>query len=464
VHPYRRRDGKSPYWYVDTIDPATGKRRRVSTKETDIRKARKKAEELAARPRGVDITLGDALDAYVETLKADGKRSWRDALARADKTLGRVREGDPADRWAGRFSLDAAMLVSRLTPQHVRALKVARAQEGNAPGTIAAELRNLRAAVRAAEDAGYAGAAVKRWGVPKVDAKLRYLDVAEAQRVLRRLHPDTPVPSGRHRKMVVPKGQTYRQRQDVHDLFLALVLTGGRWNEIAHLTPRQINLRERTLTLYGFKGQRERTIPLVDEAVAMFQRRLDNMVGSYVFPGVGVRARKGPSRAIYRAMDAVGCNDPGIVAAFGRATIHSLRHTYGAWLRQRGLALDEIQPLLGHADIKTTQIYAPVVQADVLTRASLALANAAAQMQSIGTPPAHLPDTVCQTADRDSPNALPNQGNLGAPSRARTGDPRLRRSLLYPTELRAPEALLSRRRRFGQCDQFSDRPKRKLSA
>ena len=37
---------------------------------------------------------------------------------------------------------------------------------------------------------------------------------------------------------------------------------------------------------------------------------------------------------------------------------HSLRHTYATILLHRGLSLDEIQKLLGHASISTTQIYA----------------------------------------------------------------------------------------------------------
>lgn len=37
---------------------------------------------------------------------------------------------------------------------------------------------------------------------------------------------------------------------------------------------------------------------------------------------------------------------------------HSLRHTFASWLAQKGTSIYEIQKLLGHSDIKTTQIYA----------------------------------------------------------------------------------------------------------
>jgi site-specific recombinase XerD len=36
---------------------------------------------------------------------------------------------------------------------------------------------------------------------------------------------------------------------------------------------------------------------------------------------------------------------------------HFLRHTFASWLVQKGVSIYEINKLLGHADIKTKQIY-----------------------------------------------------------------------------------------------------------
>ena len=42
----------------------------------------------------------------------------------------------------------------------------------------------------------------------------------------------------------------------------------------------------------------------------------------------------------------------------GLSKLHSLRHTYATMLLHKGLLIDEIQKLLGHNEINTTQIYA----------------------------------------------------------------------------------------------------------
>jgi site-specific recombinase XerD len=47
---------------------------------------------------------------------------------------------------------------------------------------------------------------------------------------------------------------------------------------------------------------------------------------------------------------------------------HSLRHTFASWLVQKGVSIYEVSKLLGHSDIKTTQIYAHL-RGDDLKRA-----------------------------------------------------------------------------------------------
>lgn len=45
------------------------------------------------------------------------------------------------------------------------------------------------------------------------------------------------------------------------------------------------------------------------------------------------------------------------LAGIGHVRLHDLRHTYASWLRQAGIDLEEVQRLLGHDSITTTQRY-----------------------------------------------------------------------------------------------------------
>jgi len=44
---------------------------------------------------------------------------------------------------------------------------------------------------------------------------------------------------------------------------------------------------------------------------------------------------------------------------------HSLRHTFATWLVQKGVSIYKVSKLLGHADVKTTQIYASLMLDDL---------------------------------------------------------------------------------------------------
>jgi len=115
-------------------------------------------------------------------------------------------------------------------------------------------------------------------------------------------------------------------------IWLALMLMCGlRISEI-----QTVELGEDFITVIG-KGNKERRVPAPKWLLKALRR----------FKAEGRGGYKQRKTVVDRYLRDLGYDH-----------FHSLRHTFASILLDRGLALDEIQVLLGHASISTTQIYA----------------------------------------------------------------------------------------------------------
>jgi len=366
----RKRPG-SPYFMLDAPDPRGGPRIRCSTKQTTKKAAQQWAVDFLAglqdaarmdRDGRTAVSLKGALGDYLKALGAAQKPSYRNLAALCRKTLGDM---------PGRWSLDGEMWLHDLTTADLERLKVARAAEGAAAQTVAHELKLLRASARYAKVLGHRVPDIDRWGLPKLPTKTRYLSWDEYQRVYAWLSPDRMrqgTRRGRPMEAYSVKSPAERSDlQDAQDLLVTLCLTGGRWSEIAKLTWEQVDLQGGVITLWGSKTAKERAVPIAKDVMAVLQRRwAERRPGAHLVFGGRVGLRVQPCRAISRAMEAVGLNRPDLVERSGRATLHSLRHTYASWLRQRGADLDVVSDMLGHASLTMTRRYAHLRRAEVL--------------------------------------------------------------------------------------------------
>lgn len=367
----------SPFWYFDVPDPShpSGRRRR-STKT----KLRKEAERIAAgqltalfekrKPAGHrEVTLAAAIDEYIETARSKKLASVKNMEAYRDKLLGLK------PIYAGRFKLDGSMLLSALTEDDLKALKKARAREGMSPGSAGNEVGFLRSVSNAAKaEDGCIPADVAKWRVTESKPRDRYLTVDEAHRLLQAIHPNAEVLRAGAKVAYVPQGRVRSDRQDAYDLCVCLLLTGCRWDELGGLTRSQVDLDRGVLTVRG-KGNKVRDVPMAPLVVEVMARRLALPGGHLVFPGRDGEKRDGGSKAIYRAIRRAGLNDPAVVENLGAVTIHTLRHTYASWLRHQGVGLDEVQRMLGHANIQMTLRYAKVLPTQTMDRVSTAIGS-----------------------------------------------------------------------------------------
>lgn len=144
-----------------------------------------------------------------------------------------------------------------------------------------------------------------------------------------------------------------------------LYATGMRVSELTQIREADLNLESRYLTCLG-KGQKERMIPIGDEAASWIER--------YVASGRStlVKGRRGTPRLFVNArgggLSRVGfwkiLKGHALRAGLRRGiSPHVIRHSFATHLLERGADLRAIQMMLGHADLSTTQIYTHVLEA-----------------------------------------------------------------------------------------------------
>lgn len=142
-----------------------------------------------------------------------------------------------------------------------------------------------------------------------------------------------------------------------------LYASGLRVSELVQLTTNQVSLRQGLVRVVG-KGNKERLVPLGEEAVAALERYLKHGRPDLVEKPVDVvflslRGRQMTRQTFWHRIrfHAQVAGLPSDISP------HRLRHAFATHLLNNGADLRALQMLLGHADISTTQIYTHVAQA-----------------------------------------------------------------------------------------------------
>jgi len=141
-----------------------------------------------------------------------------------------------------------------------------------------------------------------------------------------------------------------------HLLLLSLAYGAGlRVSEVINLKVRDLNLEELTIHFKEANGKKDR-ITLVPEKLV---NDLKNLIGGrsgddYVFASErgGKLTERTAQMVFEKALKLSGIKK--------EATFHSLRHSFATHLLENGIDIRYVQELLGHANIRTTQIYTHV--------------------------------------------------------------------------------------------------------
>jgi integrase/recombinase XerD len=141
--------------------------------------------------------------------------------------------------------------------------------------------------------------------------------------------------------------------------------TGIRVSELAKLTPYDVDTEERTLRVRLGKGRKDRNVPLTRAAAAAIEEYLANgrpaLVGEspylFVAPRGGYFHRASVSAVVRHYAKEAGIRK--------RVTPHTLRHSVATQLLRGGADIRQIQVLLGHSSLRTTERYTRVELSDL---------------------------------------------------------------------------------------------------
>lgn len=141
-------------------------------------------------------------------------------------------------------------------------------------------------------------------------------------------------------------------------IVMFLLLTGARKSEVINAKWDDFDLESRIWTIEFNKTGQTRYVPLSDAAVDLLLSVPVLKDCDYVFANPKT---KRPFKHIFGAWDLVRSR-----AGIADVRIHDLRHSFASFLINNGRSLYEVQKILGHTQVKTTQRYAHLNQDSLL--------------------------------------------------------------------------------------------------
>ena len=143
-----------------------------------------------------------------------------------------------------------------------------------------------------------------------------------------------------------------------------LILTGARKRELLDAQWQDFDINRRTWRIPISKSGKARFVPLSDGALAVLASipRLPGCPWAFANPDTAK-----PYVSIYYAW-----NTARLQAGLADVRMHDLRHSFASLLINSGRTLYEVQQILGHTQIKTTQRYAHLSQDTLLAAANSA--------------------------------------------------------------------------------------------
>jgi integrase/recombinase XerC len=197
---------------------------------------------------------------------------------------------------------------------------------------------------------------IKGLALPKLEKRLpKFLTVRQLEVLLE-------APAEERRKLGEIPGRAVDPVPFERDIAIleTIYSCGLRISELCSLRVCDIDFREQLVRVRG-KGQKERQVPIGEEAIAALQRYWALLLDPPTADQPVFRAHTNDPSAVSPRV--IQLRLKRYLAAAGldpKITPHKLRHSYATHLLDAGADLRSVQELLGHAHLVTTQVYTHV--------------------------------------------------------------------------------------------------------
>lgn len=153
----------------------------------------------------------------------------------------------------------------------------------------------------------------------------------------------------------------------------ALIMTGARKRELLDAQWSHLDLTQRLWRIPISKSGKARHVPLSDGLIQLLAQIKDLQAGwpapLNACPWVFANPATGkPYVSIFQAWNTARKR-----AGLPEVRIHDLRHSFASFLINNGRSLYEVQKILGHTQVRTTQRYAHLAQETLLEAANTAV-------------------------------------------------------------------------------------------
>jgi site-specific recombinase XerD len=146
-----------------------------------------------------------------------------------------------------------------------------------------------------------------------------------------------------------------------HKTMIALAYGAGlRVSEVVKLRVGNVDLESSVIYVYQGKGKKDRITLLPNAICENLQKSMcGKSPDDFLFDSErgGRLSERSIQKVFSRALRSAGISKP--------ASFHSLRHSFATHILEQGTDIRYIQKLLGHANIRTTQLYTHVSTASI---------------------------------------------------------------------------------------------------